>query len=298
MNRLKGLACYLSGPIDFAKDSGKSWREIITPFLEQKGVRVFNPLKHSFYGTSDLDSLKRPRMDKMLADGDFITLREELQELSHWDLRAVDLSSFLIVNYDFSIPMCGTLDEIFLAARERKPVLIKIPEGTRKKLSKWIYARFPPEHIFEAWEDIKSYLKDIDENPQYQFTEADVKRWLFFDGHHMLENQPIPKPIVIIESPYAGDRCVNTKYAQRCMKDSLTRGEAPFLSHLLYTQCLEDTIPEDRKLGMEAGWTFIERSDRTVVYTDYGISSGMKGGIEIAEKFRHPVEYRSIGKNE
>jgi hypothetical protein len=105
------------------------------------------------------------------------------------------------------------------------------------------------------------------------------------------------KSLVILESPYAGDRKQNTIYAKRCMLDSLMKVEAPFLSHLLYTQCLEDTVPEDRKLGTEAGWAWIKRSDKTVVYKDYGISNGMKEGIARAKKLEHQIEYRKIGKN-
>ena len=43
MNRLKGLRCYLAGPIDQAPDDGVEWRQKITPWLEQKGVRVLDP---------------------------------------------------------------------------------------------------------------------------------------------------------------------------------------------------------------------------------------------------------------
>jgi hypothetical protein len=82
------------------------------------------------------------------------------------------------------------------------------------------------------------------------------------------------------------------------MKDSLLRGESPFISHLLYTQCLDDNVPEERKMGMDAGWEWIRASDFSAVYEDYGISDGMKGGIDVAEKFRHIIEYRRIGKNE
>jgi hypothetical protein len=107
------------------------------------------------------------------------------------------------------------------------------------------------------------------------------------------------KPIVIVESPYAGDVELNTQYARAAATDCLKRGEAPYISHLLYTQpgILDDTIPEERKLGMEAGWSFIRVATKTVVYTDMGISSGMKQGIEIAEKFNKEIEYRSLDKN-
>lgn len=60
---------------------------------------------------------------------------------------------------------------------------------------------------------------------------------------------------VIIESPYAGDVELNAQYARECLRDSLTRGEAPIASHLLYTQpgVLDDAVPRERALGIEAG---------------------------------------------
>lgn len=100
--------------------------------------------------------------------------------------------------------------------------------------------------------------------------------------------------IVILESPYAGDIETNEAYARDCMADSLMRGEAPMVSHLLYTQVLDDSIPELRHVGIEAGLAWGKVAAKTVVYTDLGISSGMKYGIENAEKAGRPVEYRSI----
>jgi len=103
------------------------------------------------------------------------------------------------------------------------------------------------------------------------------------------------KPLVIIESPYAGDVVRNERYAKLCMKDSLDRGEVPFVSHLLYTMVLDDTNPADRKLGMDAGFEVTRRSDYTVVYEDYGLSGGMKEGIKVAEDLGHRIEYRKLG---
>jgi hypothetical protein len=106
----------------------------------------------------------------------------------------------------------------------------------------------------------------------------------------MVEMKP-----VILESPYAGDRATNIRYAQRAMLDALARGEAPFASHLLYTSFLDDDDPVQRKLGMEAGLAWGQRADACVVYTDYGISPGMSVGIERAELAGIPIEYREIG---
>lgn len=103
---------------------------------------------------------------------------------------------------------------------------------------------------------------------------------------------------VVIESPFAGDVERNVKYAQLCLTDSLKRGEAPFLSHLLYTLVLDDNDPKQRKQGIEAGLEWGKAADLRAVYVDYGISEGMKMGIEAAKKIRQPIEYRRILDNE
>ena len=99
---------------------------------------------------------------------------------------------------------------------------------------------------------------------------------------------------VILESPYAGDIETNLRYARACMKDSLERGEAPFASHLLYTQMLDDSDPIEREWGIEAGLIWGKAADITVVYTDLGISKGMQYGIAAAGDANRPIEYRSI----
>lgn len=102
--------------------------------------------------------------------------------------------------------------------------------------------------------------------------------------------------LVILESPFNGDVEENIKYARRCMRDCFLKGDFPFASHLLYTQegILDDTIPNERKLGIEAGLNWGRLAKATIVYTDLGISEGMKQGIERAEREGRKVEYRSL----
>lgn len=99
---------------------------------------------------------------------------------------------------------------------------------------------------------------------------------------------------VVIESPLAGNVERNTAYARLAMLDCLRRGEAPFASHLLYTQVLDDLDADDRKLGMRAGLYLGDRLEAVVVYTDLGISKGMEAGIARAQKRGAPLEYRTI----
>lgn len=106
---------------------------------------------------------------------------------------------------------------------------------------------------------------------------------------------------VVAASPWkAADQITadrNREYALRVMADSLARGEAPFLSHLLYTQILDDSDIEDRRLGLFAESRWIKKADKLVVYQDYGTSKGMKDSIAFATDNAIAVEYRSIGIN-
>lgn len=103
---------------------------------------------------------------------------------------------------------------------------------------------------------------------------------------------------VILESPFGGDVAANVAYARRCVRDSLSRGEAPIASHLLYTQpgILRDEYPQEREWGIEAGLAWLRMADASVVYTDRGISKGMQRGIDAAYAAGIPVERRSIGR--
>lgn len=103
--------------------------------------------------------------------------------------------------------------------------------------------------------------------------------------------------LVIIESPYAGDIQANVEYARAAMWDCLSRGEAPWASHLLYTQVgvLDDSDPVQRARGIEAGLLWGKHAEATVVYTDRGISAGMRQGIQRAIAEGRPVEYRTLG---
>ena len=102
--------------------------------------------------------------------------------------------------------------------------------------------------------------------------------------------------LVVIESPYAGDIDRNVAYARAAMRDCLMRGEAPFASHLLYTQpgVLRDEVQSERTLGMAAGFHWESKADATVVYTDLGITKGMEEGMHSARLERRPIERRSI----
>lgn len=102
---------------------------------------------------------------------------------------------------------------------------------------------------------------------------------------------------VVLETPYAGDVEANVAFARACMADCLRRGEAPFASHLLYTQVLDDLKPEERKLGIDAGFLWAEALgsfEYRVVYVDRGISGGMEAGIQHGKSLKQTIIYRNL----
>lgn len=104
---------------------------------------------------------------------------------------------------------------------------------------------------------------------------------------------------VILESPFKGKNkkeCDdNITYGLLCLRDCIYRyKEAPMASHLLYTRVLDDNNPYERKIGISAGLSWLPIVDKSVIYIDRGISSGMKLGIQLALINGKKIEFRSI----
>jgi hypothetical protein len=101
---------------------------------------------------------------------------------------------------------------------------------------------------------------------------------------------------VIVESPYAGDVEQNERYARAALADCLRRGEAPFASHLLYTQpgVLDDGNAEERHKGIVAGFAWREAAALTVFYIDLGFSSGMEMALVRVLASGAEFEYRTL----
>ncbi len=118
----------------------------------------------------------------------------------------------------------------------------------------------------------------------------------FFKRLFAKYKDPQQDKLVYLETPYAGDIQLNVRYARECMKDCLDRGEFPFASHLLYTQphILRDEIPEQRKLGISAGFAWAKKASTSVFYTDLGITKGMLAGIDAAVKANRKIVARTL----
>jgi nucleoside 2-deoxyribosyltransferase len=174
MNRLNAQRVYLAGAMDRVPDRGNTWRDNITPFLEDLGIVVFNPIKKPSIEGKEDEETHRYKLE-LKKNSNFDELSKIMKMIRSVDLRLVDISDFLIVNLDIEVHPCGTYEEIFLANRSKKPVIIHIEQG-KSHTPDWLFGTVPHQMIFSSWEEVKNYLLYIDSSPIID----SFKRWQFF----------------------------------------------------------------------------------------------------------------------
>lgn len=114
-------------------------------------------------------------------------------------------------------------------------------------------------------------------------------------------------PMVIVESPYAGRGWWPTVRVPAMAKHTLRprlraglsteRRSAICLTSALHpTQpgILRDATPTEMQRGIQAGLELAKRADKTVLYSDLGMSEGMRIGVEAARAAGRPVETRRL----
>jgi hypothetical protein len=105
------------------------------------------------------------------------------------------------------------------------------------------------------------------------------------------------KPVVI-ESPLAGDVARHLRYLDACILDCIRRGETPYASHKMLPGALNDLSPDEREIGIKAGFVMAEALHMVgasrAVYRDEGVSDGMRDGMAHAAEIGQRVEHRRV----
>lgn len=101
------------------------------------------------------------------------------------------------------------------------------------------------------------------------------------------------RPIVYICSPFAGDIQRNIESARRYSRFAIVMGCIPIAPHLLFPQFLDDSDPEERKLGLFFGNVLMSKCAEVWVFGNY-ISSGMRSEINLAEQKNYCIRYFNI----
>ena len=183
-NLLYGQTAYLCGPIDRVADGGMSWRRDMATFLEDLGVIPLDPLnKPTRVGLEDLE--RRDVRKTWKASGLYDQVADQMKLIRAIDLRLVDLAHFLIVNIDLDVHLAGSYEELFWSNRQKRPVLLHVKQG-KMECPDWLFGVLPHEHIFGSWEELKTYLVNIDSGLDTRH----FKRWILFDYKSMVPKIP------------------------------------------------------------------------------------------------------------
>jgi len=175
MNRLKHTRGYLCGAMDRVADAGEGWRVALQEHLRDLGVFWLDPT-HKPIPLGIEDDAIRARINMLKQQGRFDELPEALSIIRAVDLRMVDISDFLVVNLDLEVHATGTYEELFLANRQKKPIIIHVEQG-KSNTPNWLFGAVPHQMIFSTWAEVVSYLLSIDSDPVVETYD----RWRFFD---------------------------------------------------------------------------------------------------------------------
>jgi hypothetical protein len=174
-NRLKYSRGYLCGAMDRAPDLGEGWRIDLQRELCDLNVYWFDPT-HKPIDIGAEDAIIRAEVDALKELGLYREAGQLVKPMRAVDLRMVDLSDFLVVNIDLDVFACGTLEELTLANREKKPIIIHVEQG-KEKVPNWLLAMCPHEMMFSTWPEVHTYLREVAFAPRI----LHYNRWMFFD---------------------------------------------------------------------------------------------------------------------
>lgn len=173
--------CYLGGPIDLDPDGGVGWREQWTRDLIDLGFKsnqIFSPTKKPITNTPfNLDN-EAEIMANLRDKEDWNELCKIVGQIAHIDLRLVDKSDLILVNFPMDknekpIPTYGTIHEIVNARRQKKPVMI-VWEGGKKTCSAWLMWLVGHYNVFASFDELANTLKKISEGKE----SYNAKDWL------------------------------------------------------------------------------------------------------------------------
>ncbi len=99
---------------------------------------------------------------------------------------------------------------------------------------------------------------------------------------------------VYIFAPLAGDVAGNLEKAKRYSEYALRCGAAPVIPHF-YALCLDDNIPEEREMGMNAGLSLLWFCDEVWVFGDQP-TAGMQTEMKLARNLN--IKIRTVNDHE
>ena len=160
---LNGCFVYLAGPIDFAEDDGKEWRQKFAEVSSDwdTGLTIMDPTDKPPGLGSEVDK-EKDRADELKKNGEWEDLQDMVNKYRRIDLRMVDLCDVFVMYVDTSIHMCGTYFEAAMCEIQKKPIFAII-KGGREAAPDWLFAVVHYQDMFSNVESCVNHLAMINE---------------------------------------------------------------------------------------------------------------------------------------
>jgi hypothetical protein len=176
MGKLDSAVGYLSGPIEFVRDHGVEWRREFIRLVREANLDIdlIDPTNKPGESIGE-DPMYQVKLQQA---GKFRELQEYVSNYRHLDLRYTDISDFLIVVVDPTVPQWGTSNETYLAEMQKKPTFFIVEHGLYN-LPRWLFdvidkiqsdrpvTAQAEANVFESIEEVVHELVKLDsgENP-------------------------------------------------------------------------------------------------------------------------------------
>lgn len=167
---LKGAKTYLAGNLEHSDDDS-GWREAVEAQLSPMGITCLSPIKAAFKNQIVESKEDRERLKLMRQNGEWGRVASYMKEVIKKDLRLIDLSDFVIFNFEFDKPTFGTMHELVIAEQQKKPIFITCRD--LKAVPLWIIGLINKKYFYNSVDEIVAMVKKINSGER----EADSDRW-------------------------------------------------------------------------------------------------------------------------
>lgn len=175
-------------------------------------------------------------------------------------------------------------------------VMLRYPDGELMLSTGLLYSH-PTEEYMEKWTEVDSIdfqamrQKIVDAIRSDSIFDIQDNRFLItlLNQRIALEERLYEKQVYIC-SPLHGDMDGNIYKAIQYCRAAAKMGVIPLAPHTIFTQYLDDDIPEQREEGLRMGRALLKRCDEIWICGNV-VSQGMRAEIQLAKELGIPFRY-------
>lgn len=174
MNKLKNTKALVIGPMESDINGGKTIRQFVKKELEKINVVFWDHYNRPYEGHIEEGEKTHDLLKYYRETGQYDKI-SEYKDIRRQDLSLVERADFILCIFEKKTFTIGTIEELTLAVRCRRPIFFVWGEG-KEKCPFWVFWMIPHHYIYSSVEEALWMIKRIDCGTK----EIDSKRWRLF----------------------------------------------------------------------------------------------------------------------